>query len=210
MKELIQGMYDKVVVNEEKKAEIRKSLQEQQIKITHRKKIFRVGIVAAAVMMFTAVSLAPNTGNYVYAAINYIKEFFTAADGSEIEIQKDENKIAVKHNKASSQGYTDVENYRLFFVLDDIREDITDVCSETEYFRYEKINTDGSKSVILVGGTVAENGWIELMFDANGKYVNNRMSLQAETVENQPWTEISMHNEGVPCGNPYYDFQPEK
>ena len=55
--------------------------------------------------------------------------------------------------------------------------DITDSCSDTDYYRYEIANTDGSKSVILIGGTIENNGWVELVFDAKGNYVFNQMNV---------------------------------
>ena len=88
----------------------------------------------------------------------------------------------------------------------EIREDITDKCSENSYFRYEIDHSDGSRSVILIGGTVTDNGWIELLFDKDGNYVFSKMKIKTYDAGNAPaWINIAMHNEGTPCGDPLPD-----
>ena len=80
----------------------------------------------------------------------------------------------------------------------------------TDYYRYETLNADGSKSVILVGGTVDKHGWIELIFNAKGKYITNVMDVPVDpddpfSKDPKAWFNISMHNEGVCCGVPELD-----
>ena len=68
------------------------------------------------------------------------------------------------------------------------------------------VNSDGSKSVNLVGGTLDRAGFVELLYDANGKYVFNKMNVPAdEDGFVQPWVNNAMNSEGVPTGDPKLD-----
>lgn len=86
-------------------------------------------------------------------------------------------------------------------MLGDVREDVTDLCSESTYFRYELANSDGSKSVIFVGGTVTDNGWIELLFDADGNYVFGKRKVHsgelADSDEMPAWADAALRSEDV-------------
>lgn len=84
---------------------------------------------------------------------------------------------------------------------EDIVQDVTDLCSESTYFRYELANSDGSKSVIFVGGTIDDNGWIELLFDADGNYVFGKRKVHsgelADSDEMPAWADAALRSEDV-------------
>lgn len=128
-----------------------------------------------------------------------IKRFY-GADGSEIQYRETENERSVYIENVHTD-YVKVVNGRLYFVIDDIQIDVTDECSDTSYYRYEIKNADGSRNVIFVGGTIENAGWVELIFDSEGKYVTNRMQIRGDDT----WSDQAMHNEGVPCGDPVLD-----
>ena len=93
-------------------------------------------------------------------------------------------------------------------VVGDVKIDVTDQCSETEYYRYEIVKSNGYRNVIFVGGTVEDYGWVELIFDNTGKYITNSMGgggsaqTRFDPADNRiTWMDLAMHSEGVPCGN---------
>lgn len=140
-------------------------------------------------------------------AASRIISVFTA-NGQEITVEQRTNESVAVVNDVDKKGYALVENGRLYFVLGNIKTDVTDQCSETSYYRYEIVNSDGSRNVIFVGGTVVDYGWVELIFDNTGKYITNSMGgggsaqTRFEPEDNKiTWKELAMHNEGVPCGN---------
>ena len=152
--------------------------------------------------LIAVLFIIPATRTEIVNAASRIISVFTA-NGQEITVEQRTNESVVVVNDADEKGYALVENGRLYFVLGDIKTDVTDQCSETSYYRYELVNSDGSRNVIFVGGTVDNPGWIELIFDAAGNYVTNNMRISGYDPQYNPvkWHDLAMHNEGVPCGN---------
>ena len=66
----------------------------------------------------------------------------------------------------------------------------------------EEIDENGYKHMIFVGGTFEYAGWVELLFDSEGKYITNRMSVPGDC---DTWVELAMDSAGVPTGNPELD-----
>lgn len=167
--------------------------------------IKKVGIaVAGFALLFVGsngIAYAATGSTWVSKIIN-----FTTANGSEVEIVQNENSTSftVNRDEQESSGYVDVQNGRLYFVLGDIREDVTDKCSDTDYYQYEYTDNRNLRHVILVGGTAADAGWAELIFDENGTYIFNQMDVDATS--DSVWLFEGMHAQGVPTGNPEYDL----
>ena len=205
----ITGLYkstmDSVYMSKESKDNIRASLAEKAQKGNTKGKAIRICRYAAIAAAVCAVLLCiPATRTTVSAAIEYLKETFHLANGTEVIYEQNSEGNSIKFSITTNDdtGYTQVDNGRLYFVLGDTKEDITDKCGPDKYFRHEIKNADGSHSVILIGGTPDSCGWCELFFDNNGKYIFNNMNVADYK---DPWLDTAMHAEGVDTGNPYLD-----
>ena len=196
---------DNVTMSQENRDSIRAKLAEQSQAGRSRRKLVRIGKYAAIAAAVCAVLLCiPATRTTVSAAIDYIKQTFHLANGTEVTYEENSegNSIQFTISTDDVNGYTKVENGRLYLVLGNAKKDITDQCGPDKYFRHEIKNADGSHSVILIGGTPESCGWAELFFDKNGKYVFNSMNVEDY---NDPWLDEALNAEGVDCGNPYLD-----
>lgn len=196
---------DNVTMSQENKDAIRAKLAEQSQTGRSGRKLIRIGKYAAIAAAVCAVLLCiPATRTTVSAAIDYIKQTFHLANGTEVTYEENSegNSIQFTISTDDVNGYTKVENGRLYLVLGDTKKDITDQCGPDKYFRHEIKNADGSHSVILIGGTPESCGWAELFFDKNGKYVFNNMNVEDYS---DPWLNDALHAEGVDTGNPYLD-----
>ena len=183
---------DNVTMSQENKDAIRAKLAEQSQTGRSGRKLIRIGKYAAIAAAVCAVLLCiPATRTTVSAAIDYIKQTFHLANGTEVTYEENSegNSIQFTISTDDVNGYTKVENGRLYLVLGDTKKDITK-------------NADGSHSVILIGGTPESCGWAELFFDKNGKYVFNNMNVEDYS---DPWLNDALHAEGVDTGNPYLD-----
>ncbi len=196
---------DNITMSTESKDKIRASLEEKSQTGRSVRRLARIGKYVAIAAAVCAVLLCiPATRTTVSAAIDYIKQTFHLANGTEVTYEENSegNSIQFSISTDDDSGYTKVENGRLYFVLGNTKEDITDKCGPDKYFRHEIKNADGSHSVILIGGTPESNGWAELFFDQNGKYVFNNMHVEDYK---DPWLNNAMNAEGVDTGNPYLD-----
>ena len=196
---------DNVTMSQENKDVIRAKLAEQSQTGRSGRKLIRIGKYSAIAATVCAVLLCiPATRTTVSAAIDYIKQTFHLANGTEVTYEENSegNSIQFTISTDDVNGYTKVENGRLYLVLGNTKKDITDQCGPDKYFRHEIKNADGSHSVILIGGTPESCGWAELFFDKNGKYVFNNMNVEDYS---DPWLNDALHAEGVDTGNPYLD-----
>lgn len=203
--DLFNKTMDNMTISMESKDKIRASLEEKSQTGRSVRRLARVGKYVAIAAAVCAVLLCiPATRTTVSAAIDYIKQTFHLANGTEVTYEENSEGNSVQFSILTDDdnGYTKVENGRLYFVLGDTKEDITDKCGPDKYFRHEIKNADGSHSIILIGGTPESNGWAELFFDQNGKYVFNNMHVEDCK---DPWLDNAMNAEGVDTGNPYLD-----
>lgn len=65
-----------------------------------------------------------------------------------------------------SRDPVEVRDGRIYFTLDGSDLDITDQCSESSYYQYEIVGEDGTRQVVVVGGTPEDLGfalfvWLE-------------------------------------------------
>lgn len=198
---------DNVTLTQERRDAIRADLISQTTKKRSGSRSIRIARYAAIAAAVCAVLLCiPATRTTVSAAIDYLKQTFHLANGGEVTYEENSegNSLTFSMMTDDDNGYTKVENGRLYFVLGDTQEDITDKCSSDKYFRHEIKNDDGSRSIILIGGTPESCGWAELFFDKNGKYIFNNMNVDDY---NDPWLDKALNAEGVDSGNPYLDEQ---
>lgn len=167
--------FDKVVMDEKRKEEIRSMLGAQKAKKSKRRTwIPALAAVAALVTVLVAV---PFTRNMIVSAAEALG-FKRTKSGVEVSATSSvdaENSIYVfeKHVVApdlnEGNNYAQVKDGRLFCVIDGNWTDVTDECSETEYYRKEITDQDGDKVVIYVGGTPDCKGSLEFTYDADGK-----------------------------------------
>ena len=163
----------------------------------------KIGVAVIATAAVVGLMVVPVTRTQIVNAASMLIRVFTA-NGQEITIEQlpDESVVSIDYDE--NKDYTLVQDGRLYLVFGDTKIDVTDQCSYTEYYRYEIVNSDGSRNVIFVGGTVENPGWVELIFDSAGNYVTNHMNIKdsGNSVDDDPnaWFNRSMHNEGVPCG----------
>ncbi len=197
MENQIKDTYNKIQINEDRKAEIAAAISR-----TKNKSNAWIGVLVAVTTVVVVLTVIPATRTQIVnAAANLIKVF--TANNQEITVEQLPNESVVTIDYDENKSYSLVENDRLYLVVRDIKIDVTDQCSDTDYYRYEVFNNDGSRNIIFVGGTVANPGWIELIFDASGNYIANQMRIPDHDPETNPciWQERAMNNEGVPCGN---------
>lgn len=198
MENQFKSTYDRITIDDNRRTEM-----EAVIGNAKNKGKAKIGVAAIATAAVVGLMVVPVTRTQIVNAASMLIRVFTA-NGQEITIEQlpDESVVSIDYDE--NKDYTLVQDGRLYLVVGDTKIDVTDQCSYTEYYRYEIVNSDGSRNVIFVGGTVENPGWVELIFDSAGNYVTNHMNIKdsGNSVDDDPnaWFNRSMHNEGVPCG----------
>ena len=192
--------FDKVVMDEKRKEEMRSMLGAQKAKKSKRRTwIPALAAVAALVTVLVAV---PFTRNMIVSAAEALG-FKRTKSGVEVSATSSvdaENSVYVFEKTIVAPDLTEGNNYaqvkdgRLFCVIDGNWTDVTDECSETEYYRKETTDQDGDRTVIYVGGTPDCKGSIEFTYDTAGK-----MTIVYGDVEDYDaaWIESAFAKEGL-------------
>lgn len=119
-------------------------------------------ILAAAAILIVSLLLVGFT---------YLDDCFNLLTGGTITI---EHLFGGGRRVTSSIGFSEypaeVRNGRIIFTLDGSEKDITDFCSETDYYSYEETCEDGTYHVVFVGGTVDNLGFAEYTLLPDGNY----------------------------------------
>ncbi|MBR5418089.1 MAG: hypothetical protein IK109_08700 [Clostridiales bacterium] len=191
--------FDKVVMDEERKEEMRAMLGAQKVKKSKRRTwIPALAAVAALVAVLVAV---PFTRNMIVSAAEALG-FKRTKSGVEVSAESSidtENSIYVFSKtivspvREEGNHYAQVKDGRLYCVIDDEWIDVTDQCSETEYYRKEITDLDGDKVVIYVGGTPDNKGSAEFTYGDDGKLYIAYADFDAEVT---PWIESVFEKEG--------------
>ena len=137
----------------------------------------RVCYTAACLVMLFAAS---NGICYAATGKSLVHTIIVMADGSNVEISEDDNSVTFTIEKTGDLSYTTAENGRLYLNLNDEKTDITDQCSDTDYFRKDYTDSEGNTHVLIAGGTVESYGWAEYIFNAEGKYIFNTMNIPTD------------------------------
>ena len=195
---------------------IKEKIQNNKTVSKPENRILKIAVSAAAIIAL--MFCFPQVRTF---ASNTINKFvvFTFFDGTKGEMTEGEDYTAVSIEESPvEEDFFTVEDGKLYFVYDGSKADITDKVGGNNYFRFE-ITRQNGKSVLFIGGDAGNYGWRELVFDANGNYITNRMCVPTgnsanndnneEVFSDPDWLEIAMHNEGVPCGNPELDSKLE-
>ena len=183
---------------------------------------FKPLAVAASIAIIVAVAFCfPQVRSFSYDTVKTIKYMLTFSDGTKGELESAEDYTAISFEEVPEANFFSVEEGKLYFEFEGMHDDITDAVKKDGYFRFE-ITRENGKSVLFIGGENGQYGWCELVFDKDGKNIAKRMNVPAavadnsgnnaeETVEGNPkWLDEALSNEGVPTGNPEYDFKKEK
>ena len=140
----------------------------------------RLCYTAACLVMLFAAS---NGICYAATGKSLVHTIIVMADGSNVEISEDDNSVTFTIEKTGDLSYTTVENGRLYLNLNDEKTDITDQCSDTDYFRKDYTDSEGNKHVLIAGGTVESYGWAEYIFNSEGKYIFNTMNIPTDEAD---------------------------
>ena len=203
-KNLYKSAFEKVQMPDERKDEIRNMVKEEALYTGDATRAFNKTHIwlAAAAAIIIAILVIPQTREMTYAAARYIKSVFTMKSGLSVEFSTEEengeshSSVGVTYNSSlNKSGYLNSKDERLYFIIDGNKEDITDKCSETDYYKYSYDIGNGGKSVIYAGGTVENNGWIELSYNEKGKLISKTFSAKAQ---NTTWGEKALSDAGVP------------
>lgn len=117
---------------------------------------------------------------YAATGKSLVHTIIVMADGSNVEISEDDNSVTFTIEKTGDLSYTTVENGRLYITLNNEKTDISDQCSETDYYRHDYTDSEGNTHVIIAGGTVESYGWAKYIFNTEGKYVFNTINIPTD------------------------------
>ena len=193
MENQFKSTYSKIKIDDSRRTEMETVIGSKK----NKNAIWIRSSLAVAGLIAVLFIIPATRTQIVNAATNLIRVF--TAGGQEITVEQHSDESVVSIDYDENKSYSLVENGRLYLVVGDVKIDVTNQCSDTEYYRYEIVNNDGSRNVIFIGGTINNPGWVELIFDASGNYVTNHMCIAG--YDPCIWQEQAMHNEGVPCGN---------
>ncbi len=150
--------FDKVVMDEDKKAEIRYALQTNSHK---RRKVWLAPVLGLA--MTVAVLMAvPYTRKSIVRAAEKVVSVFKSQPSAIYVSESDADVVFEITAEPGGVLNVKVKDDRLFLVIDEEWIDITDKCSDTDFYRYEIPYDDGTKDVLFIGGTVNNYGWLEI------------------------------------------------
>ena len=202
MKEVYKSAFDKLEVsNEEELLDNILSARYKGGKFFYKKPIIAVAAVATLMLMMMVI---PTTRAGIVKAAENIQKMFTSAKGDNIIVEEKDDSISVSFDSSAfaEDKYTEISDEKVYFVLEDIRVDITDKCSKTTYFRYDYLAPSGMTHIIFVGGPMDNLGWAEFIFDEDGNYINYLMSIPSGS----DWLYDAMVSIGVPTGDYSTDF----
>jgi len=159
--------FDKVLMDENTKEEIRNMLAKKR---TSRPVwIKAVAGIAAAVIIVMAI---PYTRKAVVRAAGQIISSISGNKKVTVTTSIDPyaktEEIQIHFSGETADSNVKTKDGRLYLVIDNTWTDITDKCSEDEYFRYELPGDPDIKDVLYVGGTPDSYGWIEFIFTGSG------------------------------------------
>lgn len=182
MNNRIASVFDQIEIRPERSEEIRSTLLASYASKSTSRKIHTVRkrtlFLAAILTVFLLLS--------GFASIKYV-----ITPAGFVVGQIDENGNATEgdyvHEAGRETPPAHVEDGRIIFTLDGSNQDITDFCSETDYYKYETTDKDGFKYVIVVGGTPKNMGWGEFIWDPVGESWGSRGIVPLDC---GPW----MHN----------------
>ena len=168
--------FDKVIMDESRQEEIRAGLMKKR-----KAKKTWLAPVAAVAAAIAIIMIVPGTREIIVKAAETIystftsnfnnlnvsieETSFTGRDGSQL------HRVSATYTFDNVEPWAQVKDGRLYFVLDGKWEDITDKCSASEIFRYEKVDENGYKITLFVGGTPDDYGWGQIVRNPKGELI---------------------------------------
>ena len=134
--------------------------EESVLAKSNRRFSFRTAVIAAVVVL-----------SLTLAGFTYGNRIIQLLGGGHFVEGKDSN----GNNFASmDSGFendpVEVRDGRIYFVLDGSDTNITNQCSEENYYQYEKVDNKGYRHVVLIGGTPEDVGMAEYIWDESGTF----------------------------------------
>ena len=145
-----------------------------------RKKVRQKRRLQQAVYAFAAAAILFVGSNAVTYAMNgesWLSRAFSSKIGTGAEVAVEEytsdeindvSMISMELKGDEDIEYFAQEDGRLFFVYEDIKEDITDICTGDNYYDHEYYDADGIRHVTVIGCTDGEPENAEYIFNDNG------------------------------------------
>ncbi len=203
-----------VKMNEERKAEIRAMIIQKSATQKRVRKLCMISI-ATVLAASVIVLIIPYTRENIVNAATKLTKFFTA-NGKPYEVTSneltgEEEYIFPTFWHGLGKELAIAKDGRLYMVVGNELIDVTDYCSATSYYRYERDNGNGTTEVIIVGGIPEDNkyGWIDLLYDSKGERLSRVEHMPCTESSQAPWTNedfewavIARHDEGIPCMDP--------
>ena len=145
-----------------------------------RKKVQAKRRLQQAVCAFAACAvlfIGSNAVSYAMNGESWLSFAFNAkiGNGGEIALEEytsdeinDVSLISFELKGSEDIEYFTQEDGRLYFVFNDIKEDITDICTGDNFYDHEYYDVDGIRHVIVVGCDNGEPECAEYIFNDNG------------------------------------------
>lgn len=174
MKDQWKRTFDAVKMPSEHKEEIRAKLSssmemyEKEDMVVNRKIKYSRFLAVAAILAAAAVMAGFAFGDQVIALLG---------GGSMISGINEDGEDFVSMDTGFAADPVIILGDQIYFILDDSYTDITDQCSESDYYQYEKTDENGIRHVVLVGGTIDRLGWAEFVWDADGEPMGSNATL---------------------------------
>ena len=147
--------------------------------LENRKKAQQKRRLQQAVYAFAAAAILFVGSNAVTYAMNgesWLSYAFSSRIGTGAEVAVEEytsdeindvSLISIELKGDDNIEYFTQEDGRLFFVFEDIKEDITDICTGDNFYDHEYYDEDGIRHVIVVGCNDGKPECAEYIFNEN-------------------------------------------
>jgi len=163
---------------------------------------YRKHIIVTAVM---AAILALSLTAYAYGNV-ILAQIASWNGNSLIERYVDENgnlTHGVSYGAGDIKLPTELRDGRLYFIVNDVDIDITDIVISGQPFNWDYTDSDGNIHYFIVGGEIDNIGFAEYIKDADndwlGGYSHNIITPDMETPEDHPmWYQVGRENIDCP------------
>ena len=179
--------FDKIVMDEEKKAEMRYALSTKKAK----RKVWLAPVLGLAAAAILLMAIPTTRTAIVSAAERLLRTQYNSKSGLQLNFYADDetedpNENVSVNGMDTFKDLIEVKGDRMYLVVDNQLIDVTDLCSEDDYYLYECTDADGTRHMIYVGGTLENHGWLEYIYPANDDSMICSTSNVGSQVQ-QPW-----------------------
>ena len=145
-----------------------------------RKKVQQKRRLQTAVYVFAACAMlffGSNAVTYAMIGETWLSYALSTkiGNGGEIALEEytseeinDVSLVSIELKGNDNIEYFTLEDGRLLFIFEDIKEDITDICTGDNFYAHEYYDEDGVRHVIVVGCNNGEPQCAEYTFNENG------------------------------------------